>query len=468
MNFLFREIGKFLGLVKEDEPIEKVVNSTARPEEAQEFAKTLEAFEEKSEEQLPDFTMTCMLVNSTLTVFILSTGEEIVTNSGTKELYKKVMECKSRDAVANLLIPKLLIKGEPQDTVEEKKAHDRKINTVLESLKNHKEIEVRDELAYLKGINRPMPKLLAAKFAAMMINKQGVTDSTGYTLEYESLKNFWLWCVANPKPEVAELLFDFLDRNGLRLNRQGFFYALRNIVTINKNEHKDNDLIEAISSGYVKIKAWKKNPSNFSIVSTSESVGYELIKNEKIATLDKSTIVVGNLKDLYLGLNENPANRYTDAHTGTFDIRIGTPVKMDPAECSFSTAECNEKGLHFTLNEINYVGCGDTSALVLINPMKVVGIGSEKGRCYEYLPIMTVPRCEVTKILRDKDFNTLELDEWYADQELSNLKSTIKTDFEIEKKKYSYKQYLSENDLKSVVQSIEAIKETIKDRVVKA
>ena len=129
---------------------------------------------------------------------------------------------------------------------------------------------------------------------------------------------------------------------------------------------------------------------------------------------------IGNLKDLYIDLPNRHENRFTDDWTKTFDIRIGKPVSMPKEECNWSTQDCAAAGLHFA-DQIHYVGCGDQSVLVLINPMKVVGIGEHKGRCYEYLPIMTVPREEATSILHDLRFDTLQLDEDYAIRELDKV-----------------------------------------------
>ena len=50
--------------------------------------------------------------------------------------------------------------------------------------------------------------------------------------------------------------------------------------------------------------------------------------------------------------------------------------------------------------------------------MKVVGIGKEKGRCYEYLPFMTTSVEEADKIMNAGDFDFLQLDEQYAIDEL--------------------------------------------------
>jgi hypothetical protein len=175
---------------------------------------------------------------------------------------------------------------------------------------------------------------------------------------------------------------------------------------------------------------------------------------------------LGNLTELYLDLPNRAENRFTDAHTRTFDIRIGRPVNMPMESCRWNTDDCGAEGLHFTSDEIHYVGCGDTSVIILINPMKVVGIGESKGRCYEYLPIMTVAREEATDILHDLDFDTLELDEDYAIRELENLSTKARDGFIAENKKYDYNlPALSAAEVHNIVRSLDQIRATLSKRV---
>lgn len=98
--------------------------------------------------------------------------------------------------------------------------------------------------------------------------------------------------------------------------------------------------------------------------------------------------------------------------------------------------------------------------------MKVVGIGEHKGRCYEYLPIMTVPREEATEILHDLDFDTLELDEDYAIRELEGLVEKAKEGFVAETKKYEFNMpCISTSEIKDIVATLEQMKTHISKRV---
>ena len=139
---------------------------------------------------------------------------------------------------------------------------------------------------------------------------------------------------------------------------------------------------------------------------------------------------------------------------------------MPQEDCNWSTQDCAAAGLHFTSDQIHYVGCGDQSVLVLINPMKVVGIGSHKGRCFEYLPIMTVPREEATTILHDNQFDTLELDEVYAVRELDDLQDKVKQGFAKESNKYEFSlPNISSIDVRNIIGSLEEMKAEITARV---
>ena len=258
-----------------------------------------------------------------------------------------------------------------------------------------------------------------------------------------------MWCCLNPRAEVANELYRFLNENSFRITKQGFFVALRNVVTL----HGSPELVHFISNTYNKIKAvWKKNPDNYTVFLENDE--YKFIHKDKLTKTVKETITeeycdytnsyiecepydikydvaiyygekIGNLTELYLDLPNRAENRFTDDWTKTFDIRVGQVTNMPQEDCNWSTQDCAAAGLHFTADQIHYVGCGDQSMLVLINPMKVVGIGQHKGRCYEYLPIMTVPREEATSILHDGMFDTLELDEHYAIRELESLTEKV-------------------------------------------
>lgn len=398
--------------------------------------------------------VTIKLVNDMLTV-VLNDGNILCKPGATKDDYMKARVAKTEEELF-----KIASSGEG---LEEKRKEEKEIAKKkaliqgVELLKDNPDFEVKEDAVYLKGINRSLPQLLVEKFIELSNVEEG--SFSAFADEYVALKRFFMWCCLNPRAEVADKLYDFLVRNSFKITKQGFFTALRNVVTV----EGDNELVKFVSQAYNKVKAvWKKSPKAYHVYKDEEGE----LKFGVIGAIFAGE-QIGGLEDLYLDLPNMKENRFTDAHTGSFDIRIGQVVTMPPDQCHWNTDDCGAAGLHFTANEINYVGCGDTSVLVLINPMKVVGIGQSKGRCYEYLPIMTVPREESTVLLNDLDFDTLELDEIFAISELDGLVERAKEGFAVEAKKHSFNiPQISSQELVSIVSSLEDMKASISGRVV--
>jgi len=440
------------------------------------------------------------LVNDLLTV-VLNDGNIISKTNATVEDFKAAREATSEE--------ELLIICSCADALADKKAKEAEIAKAkaildgLENLKNYpQEFIVEDNTLRFKGIDRTLPQLMMEEILTIV----ATYNNPFQTDQYKSIKRFFMWCCLNPRPEVANELYRFLKENSFRITKQGFFVALRNVVTL----HGSNELVQFVSNTYNKVKAvWRKDPSDYRVFLNSGN--YELVHHDDIYEMKIVTCEncdgdgeywndepseygdepgyetcgecegegqyeravyknrgedLGCLTDLYLDLPNRHENRFTDDWTKTFDIRIGQPVSMPQVDCNWSTQDCAAAGLHFTADQIHYVGCGDQSVLVLINPMKVVGIGQYKGRCYEYLPIMTVPREEATQILHDGAFDTLQLDEQFAIDQLSNLELLSQEGFVIEASKHKfYMPQISISEIKGIVRSLEEMKSELSGRV---
>ena len=438
--------------------------------------------------------MNIKMVNDTLTI-VMNDGSIITKSPATSDDFNLARGCTSEACLLNLVSTQ-----EVKDQRRKAEAEYEKVKAVArgaEHLATLDEFEMKHGSLYLKGINRSIPPLMVEEFLEI-VGTRGGTDND----QFQALHRFFMWCCLNPRAEVADKLYNFLQKNSFKITKQGFFVALRNVVTL----HGSNELVHFVSNAYNKVKAvWKKRPDDYFVFLQKDGT-YTMVhkdvlhKEETCSYCDGSGTIpsededwddssecyecdgtgrvtinsegehgenIGNLTELYLDLPNRADNRFTDAHTRTFDIRIGRPVDMPMDKCRWNTDDCGAEGLHFTSDEIHYVGCGDTSVLVLINPMKVVGIGESKGRCYEYLPIMTVPREEATEILHDLDFDTLELDESYAVRELENLAEKAKEGFTAERKKYDFNlPALSAVEVYTIVKSLDEIKQEISKRIV--
>jgi hypothetical protein len=455
------------------------------------------------------------LSNDTLTV-VLNDGSVLSKPSSTEDDYHAVVNARSVHE-----IHAIVASHEVLQDVEKVRAEAARIKALqqgIELLSDLPDFRVEGTTVYLAGTSRSMPQILVEEFIRVvdrvgqqMADDRSFNEALNEDDEYVALKNFFMWCCLNPRAEVAHELYRFLSENSFRITRQGFVVALRNVVTL----HGSPELVHFVSNTYNKVKAvWKKNPAEYTVF--LENGEYKLVHDDKLfktIIVDDTTCPdcegnggwhtdpweddgewedcercdgtgeieeyeyeqtvpvdhgqkIGGLVELYLDLPNREENRFTDDWTKTFDIRIGQVTSMPMEECNWSTQDCAAAGLHFTADQIHYVGCGDQSVIVLINPMKVVGIGQHKGRCYEYLPIMTVPREEATRILHDGMFDTIQLDEEYAIRELESLAEKAKEGFAAESKKYEFNMpAISATEITNIVNSLSDMKAKLSKRV---
>lgn len=445
------------------------------------------------------------LVNESLTV-LMNDGTIINKPNATEEDYDAIINAKSQFEFDRVIMDSNV--AQEKENAERELAKCKALQKGIKILEESGEFTVDNNTVYFNGISRSIPQLLVEKLIEVVDKAEDLSEDE----EYLSLKRFFMWCCLNPRAEVSNELYRFLDENSFRITKQGFFVALRNVVTL----HGSPELVHFISNTYNKVKAvWKKSPDDYTVF--LEDGEYKLVHDDKLFKEETHTSTtcpdclgdggwydeeweddnnwidcencdgsgeveeytytetwavnhgqkIGSLVDLYLDLPNRAENRFTDDWTKTFDIRVGKVVNMPKEDCNWSTQDCAAAGLHFTADQIHYVGCGDQSVLVLINPMKVVGIGTHKGRCYEYLPIMTVPREEATSILHDNQFDTLQLDEEYAIRELSDIESKVKEGYAVESSKYEFNlPNISSVDIKEIVKSLDEMKNEIVDRVV--
>jgi hypothetical protein len=105
--------------------------------------------------------------------------------------------------------------------------------------------------------------------------------------------------------------------------------------------------------------------------------------------------------------------------------------------------------------------------MTLHNPMKVVGIGREKGRCWEYLPFMLTTVAEADQIMNDRSFDFLQLDEQYAIRELESLAEKAKEGFAAESTKYEFNMPgISASEITNIVNTLSEMKAKITNRVI--
>jgi hypothetical protein len=490
---------------------------TAENAIAKVVANKLESLMEQEEAPREEYVkpyLNLRLVNDTLTI-VLNDGSILSKPGATEEDYHAIINAKNVHEIYAIIASAEV--AADAEKIKAEAARMRALQKGIETLALLDDFTVEGTTVYLTGTSRSLPQLLVEQFIIVIDRVANEPSQEVFQVqlnqddEYVALKNFFMWCCLNPRAEVAHELYRFLTENSFRITRQGFVVALRNVVTL----HGSPELVHFISNAYNKVKAvWKKNPDHYTVF--LENGEYKLVHDSALTTIETHTSTmcpechgdsgwhtdaweddgewedcdvcdgsgevepydcsvevyvdhgekIGKLTELYLDLPNRAENRFTDDWTKTFDIRIGQVTSMPMEECNWSTQDCAAAGLHFTADQIHYVGCGDQSVVVLINPMKVVGIGQHKGRCYEYLPIMTVPREEATRILHDGMFDTIQLDEEYAIRELESLAEKAKEGFATESRKYQFNMpAISAAEITNIVNSLSEMKAKISKRV---
>ena len=386
------------------------------------------------------------LVNDTLTI-VLSDGSIITKPGASNDDFITARKASTEEQLLTLV-------ASPEIVAERKKeeaelARNKALRDGINKLGELNDFRVDGGSVYLTGIDRSLPQLLVEEFVVIASRSNFNSYLLAKDEEFQSLKRFFMWCCLNPRAEVADKLYNFLKKNAFKITKQGFFAALRNVVTL----HGSPELVQFISNAYIKVKAvWKKSPDQYEVylkdgvysfihiddTYTTEMVDCleecddetwdECFENcdedgEREITVKRTDLgeLIGNLTELYLDLPNRSENRFTDAHTKTFDIRVGRAVNMDPKSCRWNTDDCGAEGLHFTSDEIHYVGCGDP----------------------------------------------LQLDDSYAVRELEDLTEKAKDGFVAESKKHEFNMpHISTRDIENIVASLDEMKNEISKRIV--
>jgi hypothetical protein len=207
------------------------------------------------------------LVNDTLTV-VLADGTIITKPGATEDDYFAVQAARDLYEIHAVIASK-----EVKQNVEDMKAEAERIKALqkgIQLLGDFPDFEVEGQSVYLSGTSRSMPQLLVEKFIEI-VNRVGEQPADHSKTFHEALnedddymahKNFFMWCCLNPRAEVANELYRFLTDNKFKITKQGFFVALRNVVTL----HGSPELVHFVSNAYNKVKAvWKKNPDNYTV-----------------------------------------------------------------------------------------------------------------------------------------------------------------------------------------------------------
>jgi hypothetical protein len=395
------------------------------------------------------------LVNNVLTV-VLKDGNVLSKPGATLNDFRKIREVVVESQIFDVIaIPEVILEQKKQEE------ENRKVEKLLDGINNlqkHEDFEVKNGSVYMKGINRTMPKLLVERFSTLVDN----TDS----VDYESLKKFWMKCCLNPNARSAEDLYEFLQHHQFKIDRHGNFYAYRRVVSQN---NINKELIDFVSNTYTKVKAvWKKKPSNFNVY--SHLGDFKIREVEKfIESYNPYWEYKGNLEQLYLDLPNMQQNHYTSAHTGKEDYRVGEVISMPRFNGDDDNSVSCSKGYHAASKAYDYSGFGDTPILVIINPMDVLAVPlREVGKlrtCRWFFA--AVLDNEEKYILDDEDFDVTDLGDTFEERTSGDLEEYVKNGFAEEVLRHTFDlSPINHKEVTKIVKSLDDMRKAISSRIV--
>lgn len=228
-------------------------------------------------------------------------------------------------------------------------------------LKTSKILVKRGQSVYWKGISEislPMD----------FVNKVLIAEHYNNKEKLSKYKNFWTLLSFNPDSRVRNNLFWFIRKWNVGLSKSGLLICYRNVNLVRKSEYNVRDVLET----YYKVKYIDKQDT------TQVKYGNTSIENVFHAVMFKGK---GDI--------------YTDAHSGTFMIKLGEPVSMPRGKCDSNQEHSCSTGLH--VGAKGWLGknyCGNVGLQCLVSPMNVVAVPTiddyGKMRCCEYLPVAPI------------------------------------------------------------------------------
>ncbi len=184
---------------------------------------------------------------------------------------------------------------------------------------------------FYKGVNLAIPTIL--------LNAMVETKRQGMDNQFNSFKNFWLWTSLNPVESSRNDLFTFIRKNDVKLTGTGLLVLYRRIVG-RQNKKNSKTLEDFISQQYFGIKKNKKSPKSYTILQEPNG-NYRRVNIGK-ESIFPTSLIIGNLHTIYKNLADVIDNVYTDSHTGTKKIQIGTIYREDESKIDLdNTVDCS-------------------------------------------------------------------------------------------------------------------------------
>ena len=375
----------------------------------------------------------CIYNVGTKNIDVVFTDGDVISGVVEQDTYEQIRNATSKEEVLNLLIPKN-IKGSDHDLDKEEENIKTQIAPIVNILSEMDDFEVVGEDVFLKGVKSiAIPSSIVAEFIRLLTEIQDLQDNSSELIDYEqldklkeeynSLLMFTYKLLLNPLKESREQLLNFIKKNDIKITSYGNLVLYRACW---ESKTEDTELIRFVAKEYLKIKAWKKSPKNYTVASRLGN--YKLLLNNEIPKDDNPYWEnQGNLAELYSKLPEmqSKGKQYYSDH-GKKKIVIGDIYKIDDKDVNLDANVCAAGGLHCASYDYDYSGFGDTNLIVLVNPSKTITVPTydfSKMRVSEMMIVGINPNERGVHI--DEGFYS-NLDENYHNYSIDELQEAFK------------------------------------------
>ena len=376
----------------------------------------------------------CIYNVGTKNIDVVFTDGDVISAVVESNIYEQIRNTSSKEDVLRLLTPNN-VKGSDYDIDKnDEKFIKEQITSIVDILSDVQDFKVVNTDVFLKDVNSiSIPSSIVAEFirivSLMDENRQReygleyISKDADLSEEYNSLLMFTYKLLLNPLKESREQLLNFIKKNDIKITSYGNLVLYR-ACWESKNE--DTELIRFVAKEYLKIKAWKKSPKNYTVASRLGN--YKLLLNNEIPKDDNPYWEnQGNLAELYSKLPEmqSKGKQYYSDH-GKKKIVIGDIYKIDDKDVNLDANVCAAGGLHCASYDYDYSGFGDTNLIVLVNPSKTITVPTydfSKMRVSEMMIVGINPNERGVHI--DEGFYS-NLDENYHNYSIDELQEAFK------------------------------------------
>ncbi len=366
-------------------------------------------------------------VNTKKVIVITCDGDKYEGDNIEKEEIEALKTANVQEIV-NILTPKHI------EEIEDVKEEIKLVSKFLGVFDNSDDFDVVGEQLYFKGIrSTPIPHIIVARFIEILqqiednkteINLFTYKSTAELNEEYNSLKMFTLKLLLNPVEEARQDALSYINQYAVKLTSNGNMIMFRRIVSV---ADTNKELVEFISKQYIKVKSWKKSPSLYRVF--KEDIKRFIIVNVNNKDQDYNNCL-GFLDNLYKNLPTMEENRYTDNHTGTYDIRIGQTYKINEIDIDTNKRGSCGGALHVTTKDAyDYSSFGDTPVCVIVSPQHIYKMDSG---CSGKIGVKQMFIASVTTQNEEGDYEDIDnqalvnFDEYYHNENMLELETSLK------------------------------------------